>query len=98
MHDVPSLVCGSCAPSSSQDEMSLQLRVNSEGCYTHYNERLDQTVQWSSVYSVTLKDGAELLTWQFRWRDALPVLVGQLLEVSQTAAETQNGVCRDAPI
>lgn len=38
------------------------------------------------------------LTWQFRRRDVLSVLVGELLECSQAAAEAQDGICRDTAI
>lgn len=38
------------------------------------------------------------LTWQFRWRDGLSVLVGELLERSQATAEAQDGICRDTTI
>lgn len=38
------------------------------------------------------------LTWQFRWRDVLSVLVGELLECSQATAEAQDGICRDTAI
>lgn len=38
------------------------------------------------------------LTWQFSCRDVLSVLVGQLLECSQAAAEAQDGICGDTTI
>lgn len=38
------------------------------------------------------------LTWQFRRRDVLSVLVGELLERSQAAAEAEDGTCGDTAI
>lgn len=94
-----SLVCDSCDPSNSQDELLQQLRTNHLiiTWIQQWNFREVKSLNKSypgCVWSTRLEWLCEItlvcLTWEFRWRDVLSVLVGKVLECLQAAAEAQD--------